>query len=898
MISGLWELLPKKTAEGMMACVGMSAKKVYGFFNNHFHGYATENFCICLKNLVCYPRTKPYIIEHKKPANCNKSRRIKMKTKTTIKTMITLILVISMALPFVTLPANAAVSAKSTFAYIGAMPNPVGAGQAVMLHVGIPDPLSTATDSFTGLTVIVTYPDNTTQTIGPYKTDSTGGTGALFTPTVAGTYYLQTHFPGQWYNYSTSSTYYKESYSPQLALVVQETPIDYYPGNALPTEYWSRPINAQLREWTTIAGNWLVPTPILPTDNLYAPNEVGPESAHVLWTKPIGDTMGGLAGGVDQTGYGIGDAYEGKWGGVIISGVLFYNKYDAGQPQQAVVAVDLHTGNELWTRSLANNGSFYGNGRIALGQVLRFSSMNYQGDFSYLWVTSGTNWYAFEPLTGDWKYNMTNVPSGTNYYGPDGEILKYTISHTVGWLAQWNTSSVVLKSNAGMAVAWGSQVRGQTFNAQTKGYDWNVTIPTGLPGSVRIVNPLDRIVGASINATIVQIWALNLNSSIGQIGTLLYNNAWSAPASWADGNQTISWSAASLTDNVAVLNSKECMNYYAFDLTNGQFIWGPSPADNYLNMFDRISTINYGRLISSGAGGDIRCYNAKTGALLWNYIAEDLDTEFTIGNNWWMQQVLVADGKVYLGHVEHSPNQPLPRGAPFICIDIATGNVVWKMDGGFRQTCWGGKAMIGDSIIAFQDTYDQRIYAIGKGPSQTTVTASPKVSVYGSSVIIEGSVTDISPGTNDYALTARFPNGIPAVSDASMSEWMKYVYMQFERPTNASGVQVTLDAVDPNGNYIHIGNVTSDSTGMFSYQWLPEVTGKYNIVATFPGSNSYYTSFTETAIAVDEAATTPTPSPQPLTSVADLYFVPAIAGIIVVIIIVGALIMLVLRKRP
>ena len=96
-----------------------------------------------------------------------------------------------MVLPFATLPANAAASSKSTFAYIGAMPNPVGVGQTVMLHVGIPDALSTATDGFTGLTVIVTKPDNSTETIGPYKTDSTGGTGVLYTPTQVGTYFLK-----------------------------------------------------------------------------------------------------------------------------------------------------------------------------------------------------------------------------------------------------------------------------------------------------------------------------------------------------------------------------------------------------------------------------------------------------------------------------------------------------------------------------------------------------------------------------------------------------------------------------------------------------------------------------------------------------------------------------------
>jgi hypothetical protein len=811
-----------------------------------------------------------------------------------INAILVLIVIVSMAFPLTFLPVNAA-SAKATAAYIGAMPNPVGVGQNVLLDVGIPDALQVYTDGWSGLTVTVTKPNNQTMTIGPYTTDSTGGMGTIFTPDMVGTYLLQTNFPQQDYRGTT----YKASTSPQLALVVQQDAIPYYPSQALPQEYWSRPINQQLREWYTISGNWLVPTPTLPTDNLYATNEDNaPESGHILWTRPIGDTMGGLAGGVDVTGYGTGDAYEGKFGGVIISGVMFYNEYDSGQPQQTVVAVDLHTGKELWSRTLANNGTFYGSGRIAFGQVLRFSSMNYQGDFSYLWVTSGTNWYAFEPLTGDWKYNMTNVPSGTNYYGPKGEILRYSISQANGWLAQWNTTSVVIKGNTGMNIAWGSTTRGRTFDAQAKGYDWNVTIPKGLPGSVRTVNPMDRLIGANINMTTVQIWAINLNASKGEVGALLYNTAWAAPAAWADGNQTINWSGASLTDNVAMLNSKEFMNYYAFDLTNGQFLWGPSPADSFLNMFDRITTINYGYVVSSGAAGDIRCYNAHTGQQIWNYTAEDPYTEFTIGNNWWMQQVLVADGKVYLGQVEHSGNQPLPRGAPFICIDIATGQVVWKIDGGLRQTCWGGKAMIGDGIIALQDTYDQRVYAVGKGPSQTTVSAAPKVTLQGSSVIVEGTVTDISPGTSDYALTARFPAGVPAVSDESQSAWMKYVYMQFAKPADTTGITVSLDTIDPNGNYRHIGNTTSDASGAYSYQWTPDIAGKYTVIATFEGSKSYYGSFSETAIGIDQAAATPTPSPQPLQSVADQYFVPAIAGLFVAIIAIGiAMALLIVRKR-
>jgi hypothetical protein len=815
-----------------------------------------------------------------------------------VKTLFVILFAVLMILP-IALPTQAApTSAKATFALVGAMPNPVGVGQNVLIATGITDAVTTGM-GFTGVTLIVTLPDNTTKTLGPINTDSTGMTGITYAPTTTGTYYLQTHFPAQWFNTTTSNTYYKESYSEQLQLIVQEEPVPYYPGNPLPTEYWARPINAQLREWYTISGSWLVPTPTLPTDNLYAAdNTDAPESAHVLWTQPIGDTFGGLAGGVDSTGYAIGDAYEGKWGAITVSGVLCYNKYDSGQPQQTVVAVDLHTGKTLWERTLGFNGSMYGTGRISFGQIVRIETMNNQGDFAYVWVVSGTNWYAFDPLTGDWKYNMTNVPTGTNYYGPGGEILRYSISQTAGWLAQWNTTSAAIKGNTGMAIAWGSQVRGKSFDAQIKGYDWNVTIPKGLPGTVRTVNPDDRLVGANINATQVQIWAINLNDSKGAIGQLMYNKAWSAPSEWLDGNLTVSWSGASLIDNVAVLISKETRSYYAFDLSNGEFLWGPSEPDGYLNMFDRISTINYGKLITSGAAGEMRGYNAKTGEILWNYTAEDLDTEFTIGNNWWMQQLIVTDGKVYLGHVEHSPNQPLPRGAPFICLNVTTGEVIWKMEGGFRQTCWGGKAVIGDSILAFQDTYDGRIYALGKAPSYTQVNASPKVSTNGDSVLVEGSVTDLSPGTQDYAIAARFPDGVPAVSDESQSEWMKYVYMQFAKPTNTTGIEVSLDTLDPNGNYIHIGNTVSDSSGKFCYQWTPEVPGKYTIYATFTGSKSYYSSTSETFIAVDEVDATPTPTEPPKASVSETYFIPAIAGLFVGMIVLGLLMVLLTRKRP
>jgi hypothetical protein len=215
----------------------------------------------------------------------------------------------------------------------------------------------------------------------------------------------------------------------------------------------------------------------------------------------------------------------------------------------------------------------------------------------------------------------------------------------------------------------------------------------------------------------------------------------------------------------------------------------------------------------------------------------------------------------------------------------------------YRQTDWGGRAILGDSIIATMDTIDQQVYAIGKGPSATTVTAAPKVSVFGSNVLVEGLVTDISPGTKEYSRTARFPNGVPAVSDDSMSDWMLYVYKQFPVPTNAAGVEVIVEVLDPNNNYYEVGRATSDATGFFKLAFTPEVPGEYTIVARFAGSKAYFGSYAETGINVDEAPdATPEPTQAP-TSLADQYLLPGIGGIIAAIAVVGALILLMLRKK-
>jgi hypothetical protein len=244
--------------------------------------------------------------------------------------------------------------------------------------------------------------------------------------------------------------------------------------------------------------------------------------------------------------------------------------------------------------------------------------------------------------------------------------------------------------------------------------------------------------------------------------------------------------------------------------------------------------------------------------------------------------------------MDHSPIMPLWRGAPFVCLNATTGALIWRIDGAFRQTFWGGRAIIGDSIIATQDTYDQQIYAIGKGPSKTTVTAPDISSTEGTSITIKGTVMDVSPGTASDASTLRFPNGVPAVSDESQSDWMLYVYKQLAKPTNTTGVQVDLTAVDSKMNTINIGTTWTDTQGNFGFSWAPKTAGTYQIVATFKGTSSYYGSTATTYATVTAAPEAPPPEPEITIPDYTLAIVGVGIAMILAVAIVGAL---VLRKR-
>ena len=493
---------------------------------------------------------------------------------------------------------------------------------------------------------------------------------------------------------------------------------------------------------------------------------------------------------------------------------------------------------------------------------------------------------------------MTNVPTGTAVLGPSGEHLRYVVNATTKMMAQWNSSKLWDMSQMTPTIS-------STADASTAArYDWNITVPW-LPSGATIVSVFleDVLLGrnGSLPTMTTQspytMWAMSLKP--GSRGSMLWMKTYDPPA----GNVTrsIPLKGVDIVNRVFIAYDKDIMQFTGYSLDNGDRLWTSTrlPEASDFDFYNYLGDVGYntayGKLYYSGFGGVLYCFDTKNGTLLWTYGngGEGNSTYSGFETAWGHYPTFIttiADGKVYLETGEHSPNTPLYKGARARCVDAYTGEELWTLmswSGHHRREGYA----VADGYYVFLNHYDMQIYSVGKGPSATTITAPDVAVELGKSIVIRGTVTDQSPGSK--------AKGTAAISDESMGDWMAYVYMQKPYPMNATGVTVSIDVLDSNGNYRNIGNTTSDASGIFSYTWTPDIEGSYTVVATFAGSESYWPSYSETSFAVDPAAPTPTPTAIPSQSAADMYFVPAVAGIIIAIAIATIINVLMLRrKRP
>jgi hypothetical protein len=393
-------------------------------------------------------------------------------------------------------------------------------------------------------------------------------------------------------------------------------------------------------------------------------------------------------------------------------------------------------------------------------------------------------------------------------------------------------------------------------------------------------------------------FTVNLNASRGPIGSIIWMKTYDPPA----GNLTVSFHGVDWQTRTFVMGYIETINKVGYSLTTGEQLWGPTEPMVALEYYERgygiAGALAYGNAYFDGMGGVCYCYDCLTGELEWTYgNGGEGNSTYSLDSPYGEYPTYVGpisgNGVLYLMSNEHTVTNPIYKGAQVRALNATTGKEIWTL------SCYGSMVtpILADGFATFFNGYDSQIYTVGRGPSATTVTASPKVSAHSDSVLVEGSVIDTAAGTKQEEQAARFPNGVPAISDASMTDWMGYVYQQKPLPADAVGVNVTISVLDPNNNYYEVATATSDKNGFYSATFVPQVPGKYTIIATFAGTNGYWPSQAETAINVEEAPVTTVQPTPPSSSIADLYLVPGIVGIIIAIAVVGAVLVLMLRKR-
>src|SRR5208337_192004 len=141
----------------------------------------------------------------------------------------------------------------------------------------------------------------------------------------------------------------------------------------------------------------------------------------------------------------------------------------------AYVCIDLRTGQLIWSNPNAifnptwgelyneidpNQSGIIPSGYLWQSITLASAISNAQGSTI---TPASVTWEAFDGFTGDWVFNVTNIPQNYNVYGPGGSLLseqttiaaydsvgslvKYVLDYNtathIGWLGLWNVTQLI-----------------------------------------------------------------------------------------------------------------------------------------------------------------------------------------------------------------------------------------------------------------------------------------------------------------------------------------------------------------------------------------------------------------------------------------------------------------------
>ena len=756
--------------------------------------------------------------------------------------------------------------------------------------------------------VTITRPDGTTDVLKMNSYIADGTAWFEYVPNQIGQWKFKFDFPGTYFPAGRyldgniiiantggtvyTSAYYQPSSTPVTTINVTDQMVMSWPASSLPTDYWTRPISYDNREWWTIAGGypWNGPGGGAVWDQLYpdttpywnalyrfTPWVQGPNSAHLAWTRV--DALGGLMQFGDDSGpFTLTQT-------ISVPSIIYMGRgYESltktttdGTATTVLQCFDIRTGAIYWERTDVSAPTVIeydqGTPEVAGGEARQ---MGNTGNVNLLYIGGGrlikynpatgatVGNYSIDPLTGSGgTYYMNGYCLGIQDLGSSAGANRYRL---INWTTIGTSATLTgrVKDNSTFALASFPSVN-----------DWNVGVGVSMSKSM---------VSGAPNMTTVTAYSL-------KTGLQLWSNA---VPEW-----TYSGSCA-VADHGKVAVLMEQGYWLAWDINTGKLAWQSESMEYPWGKpaFGAYSVQSaYGMLFRQSYDG-VYAFNWDTGKIVWRYTApaaSPFETPYTDSAGGqtvysFDQAANIVDGKMYTMNSEHTPTSPITRGWGVHCINITDGTLVWKMEGPWS---WAAPGPAAEGYLTIPGA-DGVLYVYGKGESATTAKAPDTAVTSGESVMIQGSVLDLSPAQ---------PN-TPCVSKESMATQMEYLHIQHPvdgiyHNVTITGVPVSLDAIDPNGNSVHIGDATTEGySGTYGFVWTPANAGKYQITATFKGDDSYGSSFATTYSVVQAAAPSPTQTTTSSTiDVATPVATYVIAGVIAIIIAIAIATVVILRKH-
>jgi hypothetical protein len=813
-----------------------------------------------------------------------------------------------------------------TLPFLSFSPNPIGVNQQLLVNIWMQPPINVQRQFINCFQVTITKPDGSKEVIGPmgsYAGDATQW--FTYIPTQVGNYSLKFDFLGMYYpsgNYlggvivanssgtQLNSAYYQPSSTQEQQLTVQQDMVASWPPSPLPTGYWTRPVSPNNREWWTILGNYpptgytpaiytaggSVWNSLYPGSNPYwnptanfVPYVQAPNTAHIVWSRPgeIGGVLGGIFGDISlrpDPGYP----------NIVYAGRCYQTltKVYDGVTQQVWQCYDLRTGEVYWEKT--NSTTYNTNQAPTVISYTERTSQAVAGEEAMmrglsaelLYIGSG-RMIKYNPWNGAVTTNVSISPLTTGiYYLNEYALSIQDLGATAGAdryrLINWTTNGASTTLTSRII----SNISYPMSTVSSTGYGYLFDNNAGVAVYVSSINPPTSVSGTGVTVG-QQLVGVSLTT-----GAILWNVSTYA----ADGHEQFFSSLDSVCDNGLFIARMLTGDIRAWNIQTGKVMWS-TPLSYPWGEFGPYHVASAYGLYITGSYAGVYAINETTGNIQWNFhaytpyqfetpyqtSAGSAEYAFHIG-------VQVADGKVYISSAEHTPSEPLTRGTSLYCIDIFSGTKIWSFYASQLDQSRTFEGAIADGYLAFANQLDSTMYVFGKGQSQTTIDAPLTAVTLGQTLVLKGTVLDQSPAQP----------GTPCISPQSMSDWMNYMHTQAPIPTNATGVPVSIDAVDPNGNSVHIADTVSDMSGTYSYMWQPDKAGKYTVTATFVGDGSYGSSYAETAVGVvnaPETTATPTPLPAVAATSSDVMNAAIIVAAAVIIAVAIATVLL-LRKRP